>query len=282
MGDNSSVSDARGGEDVGGTTAERLHAADPAFQKPRSNRFVADDGGIAEPADALTAQLKDPDPDVRAEAAEALGLLGHGDAVSALRAQLKDADGEVRTSAAVALIRIGDEALFPEVVKALRHADRRVVIGAAVTLGRLADPRVVPNLVEAFKTQDREVGAAVAWALGQCRDRAALPWLLAALEQGFAAANVCEALGRIGDARARPALLGALRSEAADTRAYAARALSLLDGPPVGQERARLVSALRRGLKDPSRKVRLCAAIALYELGESLGEMRSLAEIAGE
>ena len=65
----------------------------------------------------------------------------------------------------------------------------------------------------------------------------------------------------------------------ANVRAYAARALGLLradaDLPTAaraGQQSAqRAVPRLRQLLEDRSRKVRLCAAIALYELGEKLG-----------
>jgi HEAT repeat protein len=242
-----------------------LEALDAGFRARVGHRFAKK---LSEPnaLEQLLAALKDDAADVRADAAEALGELGDAAAVKALRGCLGDADGEVRTRAAVALIRIGDEVLFPEVVKALRHSDARVVIGAAVVLGHLADARVVPNLVEAFKTEDPQVGAAIAWAIGQCQDAAALPWLVTALEQGFATANVCEALGRLGDARARPVLEKALAYPSEDTRAYAARALGLIHDPPPTPPT--ILDALRKLLDDKARKVRLCAAIALHELGD--------------
>lgn len=256
----------------------RLRELDAAFVAAPENRFAAEMARGKAGALEVLAHLADPDPAVRTDAAEALGVVGDTRALGPLRERLTDDDHEVRTAAAVALIRIGDAQLFPEVVRSLRHEDPRVVIGAAVALGRLGDKRVVPNLVEAFKTEDAEVGAAVAWALGQCGDPAALPWLITAVEQGFAVANACEALGRIGDPRAQPALLEALEYASDDVRAYAARALGLLQhGDTAGSRRAGLMSenkpvlALKGLLKDRSRKVRLCAAISLYELGERLG-----------
>ena len=270
---------------------KRLHEIDPSFVQGPQNRFSAEITRGKSAGNDLVAKLKDPDAEVRADAAEALGHIGDTAHLGALRGLLKDDDGEVRTNAAVALIRIGDAQLFPEVVKALRHEDPRVVIGAAVALGRLADSRVVPNLVEAFKTDSHEVGAAVAWALGQCGDNAALPWMLTALEQGFSTANVCEALGRIGDPKAQPALLGALKYASDDTRAYAARALGILkydDGGPAGaraaqQARDRVAPELRALVKhDSARKVRLCAAIALYELGERSAGEALASELTGD
>lgn len=261
-----------GGADVLG----RLREIDPELAPTRSNRFAPLVEAGAASVDPLIARLLDEDPDSRADAAEALGRLRDRRALPPLRALLGDADGEVRTNVAVALVRIGDEELFPEVVKALRHHDPRVVVGAAVALGRLRDRRVVPNLVEAFKTENVEVGAAVAWALGQCGDRAALPWLITAVDQGFAVANACEALGQIGDPLAQHALIAALGSASDDARAYAARALGQLQWTPADEEPgggarpdARILPALQALLQDRSRKVRLCAAISLYELGEA-------------
>ncbi len=264
----------------------RLSAIDPGFVQGPRNRFAettADDAG------ALLPHIDDADPAVRADAVEMLGHLRHRPALSPIRDKLGDPDREVRTHAAVALIRIGDDVLFPEIVKALRHQDPRVVIGAAVALGRLADKRVVPNLVEAFKTENPEVGAAVAWALGQCQDPAALPWLTTALAQGFATANVCEALGRIGSPKAEPALREALTFAGDDTRAYAARALGLVYKAAVARD-ARAANALversqdklRALLSDPSRKVRLCAAIALYEMGAPMSAQAMTDALAEE
>ena len=265
---------------------QRLETIDPSFRSSRGNRFDAEMAKGVSAADFLLAQMRDSDPLVRLDAAEALGHVGGSGVVKALRSHLRDADGDVRTAVAVALIRAGDQQLFPEVVKSLRHDDPKVVIGAAVALGHLADRRVVPNLVEAFKTDEIEVGAAVAWALGRCGDPSALPWLITAVEQGFAVANACEALGRIGDPRAQPALLKALANAADDVRAYAARALGLLKhggSGPKGQlglmAENKAVPVLKKLLKDQSRKVRLCAAISLYELGEQLGGRRLVQDL---
>jgi HEAT repeat protein len=258
---------------------EKIKKIDPSWRQPESNRFAQEVKCGATAVEELLIMMKNKSPSIRADAAEALGLIGDTRALAALRVHLADRDSGVRVNVAVALIRVGDSGLFPEIVKALRHEDPKVVVGAALALGRLGDRRVVPNLVEAFKTQNLEIGAAVAWALGQCKDPASLPWLIAAVEQGFSVANACEALGRIGDVRAKHVLLRALSYSASDVRAYAARALAMLSWPAARSSSVMAMKtgalqqdavniALKRLLKDTSSKVRLCASLALYELGE--------------
>ncbi len=269
---------------------DRLRDIDPNFSASAENSFAAHivRGKAALPE--VTWGLKSDDAARRADAAEALGLLGDTSSIAALRELLTDTNAEVRKNAAIALIQVGDEALFPEIVKGLRDEDSKVVIGAAVALGRIADKRVVPNLIEAFKTRDPEVGSAIAWALGQCADARALPWLIAALEHDFAAPNVCEALGRIGDPKATNPLIAALQSSNDDTRAYAARALGMLQqgkaaggmlGARMGAMSAgQVIPALKKVIGDRSKKVRLCASIALYELGDKLGGRQLVQELS--
>jgi len=215
----------------------------------------------------LVVLLAASDPLTREAAAVALGSTNDAQAVKPLRDAARDTDSRVRAAAVAALVMLGREALLPEIVKSLRSDDPRIVVGAAVVLGRVRERLVVPNLVEAFKTDDVSVGAAVAWALGQIGDRAVLPWLVAALGQGFAAAAVAEALGHLGDPRAVESLLSALSLDNSDARAAVARAwgrIAPLDEPLTKQ----VVGQLTVLATDVSPRVRLSAALSLYELGE--------------
>jgi HEAT repeat protein len=268
---------------------ERLREIDPNFTAPRENQFSGQIVRGRTATDELIAHLKSKEDGTRSDAAEALGIIGDTRALRPLREMLSDPNAEVRMAAAIALIKVGDEALFPEIVKGLRAGDPNVVVGAALALGRLADRRVVPNLVEAFKTTDPRVGASVAWALGQCGDPACLPWLTTALDQGFAAPACCEALGRIGDPKALNHLVRALESKEEDVRAYAARALGMMKAPQAGgalgaragaMTESKAVPALKKCLKDSAKKVRLCASIALYELGDKAGGRQLVRELA--
>ena len=230
--------------------------------------------------DTIIDGLSHDHPDVRIDAAEALGRLKTRamPALTPLKQIAEgDSDGTVRQAAAIALIQIGGDALLAEVTKNLEDDNPEVIAHAAVTLGKVGDPKIVPNLLKAFQTDDQLVGSAIAWALGQLADSRALTWLAAALENGFVAANAAEALGRIGDPEAIPIVIDSLYSDNEDTRAYAARALGMIKAPEniSGlrattwlQRKEESIDALCETMEsDPSRKVRIFASIALFELG---------------
>ncbi len=214
----------------------------------------------------LVLYLDHTDAEVRSDATEILGCQREVKAVSMVRSLLKDPEKQVRVQAALALIRMGEEHILQDLMKSLGHPDSNVVVGAALTLGRLEDERATCSLLNAFATDDPEVGAAVAWALGQCKSAFALPLLILAIQHHFVPANACEALGKIGDVRALRVLLDALKFQDEDVRAYAARALSLLKFEKDSDQKEVVVAALQTLLPDRSRKVRMCVAVSLYQL----------------
>jgi HEAT repeat protein len=96
----------------------------------------------------LTAALQDPIPEVRREAARALGAIGDARAVPALIQALQDPASNLVLEAADALGAIGSpdatDALLP-----LLHAERiEARIAAAQALRRIADPRALPALFQ--------------------------------------------------------------------------------------------------------------------------------------
>jgi hypothetical protein len=96
----------------------------------------------------LTAALQDPIPEVRREAARALGAIGDPRAVPALIQALQDPASDLVLEAADALGAIGSydatDALLP-----LLHAERiEARIAAAQALRRIADPRALPALFQ--------------------------------------------------------------------------------------------------------------------------------------
>jgi hypothetical protein len=96
----------------------------------------------------LTAALQDPIPEVRREAARALGAIGDARAVPALIQALHDPASDLVLEAADALGAIGSpdatDALLP-----LLEAERiEARIAAAQALRRIADPRALPALMQ--------------------------------------------------------------------------------------------------------------------------------------
>ncbi|MCS7272638.1 MAG: MFS transporter [Fimbriimonadales bacterium] len=96
----------------------------------------------------LTAALHDPTPEVRREAAKALGVIGDARAVPALVQALHDPASDLVLEAAEALGAIGSSEATPELVKLLSAERIEVRIAAIQALRRIADPRALPHLLE--------------------------------------------------------------------------------------------------------------------------------------
>jgi len=96
----------------------------------------------------LTAALRDPIPEVRREAAKALGAIGDARAVPALLQVLRDPASDLALEAAGALGVIGSPEATPELVKLLNAERIEVRIAAIQALRRIADPRALPALLE--------------------------------------------------------------------------------------------------------------------------------------
>jgi HEAT repeat protein len=113
-----------------------------------------------EAVDALSRVLRDPDGEVRINAALALGNIGGGEAavaVPVLREALKQSDAAIRSQAAAALKNIGPQAAgaVPDLVVALNDKDEQVRILSAVALGSIGKDAAsaVPDLVHVLKKQ---------------------------------------------------------------------------------------------------------------------------------
>lgn len=187
-----------------------------------------------------------------------------------LKEQVKSGDFKTRLKTLIRLIEMGDEQALYEVWQARLSKDKLVRVGCALLLGRLKHQKVTPMLLSLFETDDEALGAAAAWSLGQTGSKEAVPWLIAAAKSHFACPNAVDALGRIGDPTALPVLFDCLKSDHEDTRCSAARALSF---PTWHLSEAQLVcveNCLSGLLSDKSRKVRLCASLALSQTRQRL------------
>jgi HEAT repeat protein len=212
----------------------------------------------------------DEEPDLRSQAAAALGALGAGDeVVPDLAAALDDSDSLVREEAARALGRIGPEAeaAAPQLAR-LAAADevRPVRAAAAEALRRLngsvsapavsepSSPSVLtslPGLLERLASPDARTRAETSWPLGKLGADAA-PALAAIVRQlrrdddPDARWGAAWVVGRIGPeaASAVGEVAAAVREDPdPDVRANAARALGLI-GVPAADALEALVAAL--------------------------------------
>jgi len=111
--------------------------------------------------EGLISALKDKDPMVRGDAAEALGKIGDSRAVEPLIEVLNDI---VEFIAIESLRKIGEPAVEP-LIKALKNKDTLIRSGAVRALGEIRDKRAIEPLTEALKYGDMFVRSAAVGAL---------------------------------------------------------------------------------------------------------------------
>ena len=163
---------------------------------------------------------------IRAEAAHALGLTRHREAVRRLVEALDDPYEEVRAAAVEALGRIADPVAIPELVARLAEQSRHQRVRLVEALQQFGGGAVAPLLE--YADAHAEDTAIVADLLGSIQAPSALPALLDWCRHASAAtrASAVHAIGAIGiDHRAYYYVLRALTDDVTDVRAAAAWAL---------------------------------------------------------
>jgi len=145
---------------------------------------------------------------IRWSAAQSLGDLHAGRAVTALVVALGDQDDAVRAQAAEALGKIGDRYAVPPLIACLRdlNRDKNVRIYAALALGQLGDALAVEPLKAAL---DRDPDQFVSFAAAQALERLGVPGALARAESRRLGAEL-RADGGNSHERAEPAAEPAL------------------------------------------------------------------------
>lgn len=231
----------------------------------------------------LSALHEDSDPDVRMDAAAALGRMKIKDAVDSLLKTLReDPEGDVRVQAVIALSKIKSDRAVDDLIKCIKedgyiefydeYADDlefapawEVQSQALDALGEIGDDRATDSVIELLKDEEyedlQEKGFRV---LAKLSSERAAEFLLDQLKNGGRLARRRSAKALIdfnggGDegSEISPDLLegltNALLDEDADVRIYAARALSETDMPQI-------IVPLTMLLSDPDGEVRKEAA----------------------
>ncbi|MCA9532489.1 MAG: HEAT repeat domain-containing protein [Myxococcales bacterium] len=208
--------------------------------------------------EAILAALTDPDPEVRAEAAEACGRLRLVEAIPELSEWLLDPLGETRAAAARALGAMNDAGSLPALIRTLGDTSAEVRIAAINALSSLGGDEVVTPLLGRLDDDDVTVRIAAASALGSLGDERAVVPLIGRARDDSAEVRVAvfTALGALGDVRALSALALGTRDTVEDARLTATLALGQLRSP-------RAIDPLRALLEQPDMRLRSAALDAL-------------------
>ena len=228
--------------------------------------------------ESLTAALRDPDPLVRAHAADALRTFSVPEALPALLPMLQDPEEEVRVAAALAAGELGAPQSLPVLFETLRHGPFHRRRQAAASLCALGDAAAVPALMDALADPSRAVQERAAVALGSLGDSRAVPALIDALgapnimaeERRGLREDLVRALGRLGDRRAVPALIRALKDYDKHVRDAALLSLAELGGP---QAEDALIGLVDRNIFHA--RPDISALVAIRSLGR-MGAVRAM------
>jgi HEAT repeat protein len=209
--------------------------------------------------------LRDPDPDVRRNAAWSLGRFRDPRITAPLIDALQDDNSGVRLRVAEALGNLRDEEAVIPLIAALSDDDPRVRAEIVTSLGRQGDYRAVDALVALLRDGESVVRAAAAQVFSLLPDRRAVGPLVTVLlddEDDSVRYYAARSLGQIGGAETVTALLAALQGEpSAISQIRIAEILAML-----GDRRA--VEPLRALAQNDDEEVSTAARWALGQLGE--------------
>ncbi len=104
----------------------------------------------------VLARLDDPDPDVREEAARALGRTKSRESVEALVHRLLDPDSTIRIASANALGKIGDERAVPALIQALGTGSEELKEACIKALGNIGGKDSVAHLIKLLQQEKSE------------------------------------------------------------------------------------------------------------------------------
>jgi len=196
---------------------------------------------------SITPLLSDPVPQVRESALMALSILGDASTLDPIANLTVDSDPKVRARAfrsaeELSVRYAADNELALRWVQLSGRAPRGGLADFANALGRVAErsgdgfpkDEVVARLAELLRERDDNVRAAAAFSLGGVKSsEPAAEAIIAAMEserRPKVLQSMCEGLGRLKMAKALAPLVEQLRSDSADVKSAAQRALERTTG----------------------------------------------------
>jgi HEAT repeat protein len=160
-----------GSIDAGSTEPSASSQDGKETQPAGEDEETGNEPGTLDPVEEAIIDLQDPDADVRANAASALGWIKDKSAVDALIEKLRDEDPVVRSIVAVSLGVINDTRAAKPLISALDDENSSVRANAAVSLGAyLKDPSALEPLIRGLADKESIVRSSSAYALGELGD----------------------------------------------------------------------------------------------------------------
>ena len=181
--------------------------------------------------DSLRPLLKDPEPEVRIAAAEAIEKLEATSSIVEVFATLKTGDLGARIGAIYALGEIGGEVVLPPLAYCARRPEVDIRSAAAAVLGKLALPASLPILVELLDDENPSVQGRTIVALSKFSvNQDILNKLRTFLDagDGVLEAGAAMTLAGLKDLHSLSKIHALLTSQHSSTRQAAATALSLM------------------------------------------------------
>ena len=205
---------------------------------------------------AIIPLLKDPSPEVRQAAAQALETLEAAGSLEEVFERLKRGDRATKIRAIYALGRIGGQQVLPILLYCAGRSEEDIRYAAIKVLGELARPEALALLVEKLQDPSPEVRAVTIEALAQYRDASLVPSLIPFLEENDGMLDAEAALAQYRDASLVPSLIPFLEENDGMLDAEAALALGRIGN-------ASLAEPLMKLLSSPHERTRAAAATAL-------------------
>ena len=212
--------------------SDSLATHDPALRDLISQILVRIGPSAAPP---VRKALTTAHPEVRARAAQILGVIKDRSSIPALLDALRGEFYTVRVQAALALGQICDPQTISALTQALKDTEPEVRAAACIALGKFADPRTFEAISNILLT-DLQIDArqAAAQALGETKRTEAIPYLMEALHDSYwwyerdqAANHLLDAIAEMGTAVV-PSLIEALSDNEGTVKKYAALLLARL------------------------------------------------------
>lgn len=186
----------------------------------------------------LVRMLNDQVPEVRREAAYALGHFNESEEITQteqpLINSLEDSNVKVQAAAAGSLGRIESKKAIPLLAELIQSKDSTLCETAIYSLARYKDPEAADALIAALGNENWHIRMEIVYSLMEVGDTRAVDPLIPLLgdENSGVRKSAATALGSLGDRKAVEPIIKALETEReSDVRISEVQALGILGGP---------------------------------------------------